>query len=518
MKVNMRKKSGITLIALIVTVIVLLIISGVTLSTLTGDDGILSKTNEAQEVTDTAKLDEQVNLAVLSAISIGNGKMKEENLTKYLNKKIGKGKYVLEKISSGWKITITSVSPQRVYYVSNDGELSSTEPSVDDGDNSGGNTSGNNTSGGNTTGGGSSGGDTSLPSSPVGVAAGKPIKNPSSYGDKAQATADGANKYFALPKGATYKTGTVDTGVVIDIDGSEFVWVPVADVVFENSKGGKLPRESTSGTTSGKTYTPMAIKSSDGVNYCGIFYDFSGKNAYLRYYAEDRYYFQGNSTKYQTIEPFFPSYNGINLSYYKQQNGGDNGVSITSLQAEYNKMIEQVIKYEGFYVGRYEVGIQYDSHNTGKIVSKVQSGNVDNMNSELSGISNWYECYTRLKEFTSSEDSVQSSMIYESQYDAMLNWMAKNNNEVGTANSNKTNTSKKSGTNVHDIINNVFDLYGCHKEWTQSGEEQMGRGLVGGYSDGVNSYYFPSRTWHGNSSNYNMKDSSYSSRLALYIK
>ena len=136
MKVNMRKKSGITLIALIVTVIVLLIISGVTLSTLTGDDGILSKTNEAQEVTDTAKLDEQVNLAVLSAISIGNGKMKEENLTKYLNKKIGKGKYVLEKISSGWKITITSVSPQRVYYVSNDGELSSTEPSVDDGDNS----------------------------------------------------------------------------------------------------------------------------------------------------------------------------------------------------------------------------------------------------------------------------------------------------------------------------------------------------------------------------------------------
>ena len=90
MKVNMRKKSGITLIALIVTVIVLLIISGVTLSTLTGDDGILTKTNEAQEVTDTAKLDEQVNLAVLSAISIGNGKMKEENLTKYLNKKITK--------------------------------------------------------------------------------------------------------------------------------------------------------------------------------------------------------------------------------------------------------------------------------------------------------------------------------------------------------------------------------------------------------------------------------------------
>ena len=483
MKVNMRKKSGITLIALIVTVIVLLIISGVTLSTLTGDDGILSKTNEAQEVTDTAKLDEQVNLAVLSAISIGNGKMKEENLTKYLNKKIGKGKYVLEKISSGWKITITSVSPQRVYYVSNDGELSSTEPSVDDGDNSGGNTSGNNTSGGNTTGGGSSGGDTSLPSSPVGVAAGKPIKNPSSYGDKAQATADGANKYFALPKGATYKTGTVDTGVVIDIEGSEFVWVPVADVVFENSKGDKLPRESISGTTSGKTYTPMAIKSSDGVNYCGIFYDFSGKNAYLRYYAEDRYYFQGDTTRSQFAEPFFPNYNNNpSLSYYKQLNGGDNGVSLSSLQSEFNQMINQVIKYEGFYVGRYEAGVEY--HSTGAsggieydgVVSKKQTTGINNI-SDCTDLTSWYDCYVKMKEFTSSENSVQSSMIYGCQYDAMLNWMAKNNNEVGTSNQKKANMSEKSGTDANDIINNVYDLYGCHKEWTQEGDEWQGRGL-----------------------------------------
>lgn len=474
MKVNMRKKSGITLIALIVTVIVLLIISGVTLSTLTGDDGILSKTNEAQEVTDTAKLDEQVNLAVLSAISIGNGKMKEENLTKYLNKKIGKGKYVLEKISSGWKITITSVSPQRVYYVSNDGELSSTEPSVDDGDNSGGNTSGNNTSGGNTTGGGSSGGDTSLPSSPVGVAAGKPIKNPSSYGDKAQATADGANKYFALPKGATYKTGTVDTGVVIDIDGSEFVWVPVADVVFENSKGGKLPRESTSGTTSGKTYTPMAIKPSDGVNYCGIFYNFSGTNSYVRYYTE-YYYFQGDTTMRETKEPYFPS-----NTYYQTCDGGDDGVSLSSLQNEYNKMIEQVIKYEGFYVGRYEVGFERETPSWGSVVSKKQGssyGQVYPMDSSYSTISNWYDCYKRLKEFKTSEDSIQSSMIYGSQYDAMLNWMAKNGNEVGKSESSKANMSIYSGTNENDIINNVYDLYGCHKEWTQEGEDERGRGL-----------------------------------------
>ena len=52
-------------------------------------------------------------------------------------------------------------------------------------------------------------------------AAGTAITNPSSYGENpnAQATADGAGKYFALPDGATYITGTVDTGVVVEIKG-----------------------------------------------------------------------------------------------------------------------------------------------------------------------------------------------------------------------------------------------------------------------------------------------------------
>ena len=55
----------------------------------------------------------------------------------------------------------------------------------------------------------------------IGQAAGTSITNPSSYGENpnAQATADGAGKYFALPDGATYITGTVDTGVVVEIKG-----------------------------------------------------------------------------------------------------------------------------------------------------------------------------------------------------------------------------------------------------------------------------------------------------------
>lgn len=42
---NLLKNSGITLIALVITVIVLLILAGVTVATLTGDNRIATKSN-----------------------------------------------------------------------------------------------------------------------------------------------------------------------------------------------------------------------------------------------------------------------------------------------------------------------------------------------------------------------------------------------------------------------------------------------------------------------------------------
>ena len=48
MKGIIGKKRGITLIALIVTIIVLLILAGVTIATLTGENGILTKENTAK--------------------------------------------------------------------------------------------------------------------------------------------------------------------------------------------------------------------------------------------------------------------------------------------------------------------------------------------------------------------------------------------------------------------------------------------------------------------------------------
>ena len=62
-KENLNQK-GITLIALVISIIVLLILAGVSISILTGDNGILQKTGEAKEKTEQAELQEMIELYI----------------------------------------------------------------------------------------------------------------------------------------------------------------------------------------------------------------------------------------------------------------------------------------------------------------------------------------------------------------------------------------------------------------------------------------------------------------------
>lgn len=57
-KVKRQKSNGITLIALVITIIVLLILAGVTIATLTGENGILTKATDAKVETRGASVEE----------------------------------------------------------------------------------------------------------------------------------------------------------------------------------------------------------------------------------------------------------------------------------------------------------------------------------------------------------------------------------------------------------------------------------------------------------------------------
>lgn len=67
---NLRKgkdQRGITLLALIVTIIILLILAGVSVAVLVGDNGIINNAVKAKRATDVAASKERVNLAVMAA-------------------------------------------------------------------------------------------------------------------------------------------------------------------------------------------------------------------------------------------------------------------------------------------------------------------------------------------------------------------------------------------------------------------------------------------------------------------
>ena len=68
LKVKFKKSYGITLIALVVSIIVLLILAGISISMLTGQNGILNRAQEAKEKTGEANHDEQRKLAQAEAL------------------------------------------------------------------------------------------------------------------------------------------------------------------------------------------------------------------------------------------------------------------------------------------------------------------------------------------------------------------------------------------------------------------------------------------------------------------
>ena len=65
----MTNNKGITLIALVITIIVLLILAGVSIAMLTGDNGILNQANKAKADTARAEVVERVNLELNAQLS-----------------------------------------------------------------------------------------------------------------------------------------------------------------------------------------------------------------------------------------------------------------------------------------------------------------------------------------------------------------------------------------------------------------------------------------------------------------
>ena len=90
MKKLQTKKSntGITLITLVITIVVLSILAGVSINTVVGDDGIIQKAKEAAETTRRASAEEEMNRLVLEYQLAKS----DENFEDFLQEKINEGR------------------------------------------------------------------------------------------------------------------------------------------------------------------------------------------------------------------------------------------------------------------------------------------------------------------------------------------------------------------------------------------------------------------------------------------
>ena len=200
-----------------------------------------------------------------------------------------------------------------------------------------------------------------------------------------------------------------------------------------------------------------------------------------------------------------------------------------NIDTDYDKMVASVNKYKGFYVGRYETSW------TGTEVASV--GNVDSMNGKTqvnNADSTWYTFYTESKKL--HNDSVVSSMIYNSQWNAIMIWMDDviNTNVSSTTkyvddstgmghycwdmNANpitETEEPIKTGSNDNYKAKNIYDLAGNMIEWIQKGNSNNRRDERGGSYNGEGSYFSASFSVNNNP---NSTSKYVGSRLALYIK
>ena len=468
-----KNTKGITLIALVVTIIILLILAGVSIAMLTGNNGVLTQAKSAKEKTGEKGEQERVNLAASSAMTLGMGTITTENLNKAIQDEFGAGKSVTG--TGPW----TYQGEYAKYKIEKAGTVAAQKP---------------------------------LPKTAEGQAKGTEIENPASYGENptAQATADGDGKFFAKPNDATYVEGTVDTGVVIkDKNNNEWVWVPVDDTtlasMYQTAEGTALAGDT--GVTTNK-YSKKILEGRGTPNSVAF-----REPDLVTYYDNDTYAAQAGFIAKEATET--------------EEAKTALKVMAESFVQDYSDMIESIAKYKGFYIGRYELSTE---EKNGVTVGIEQKDKVSQTNT------NWYELYKYSKNIAGSEN-MQTRMIWGCQWDVTCKWLEDHNYDINnssawgnysnynTANNYAEGSEKyeagagekqNTGSSENWKANNIYDLAGNCREWTQEASSTSFRaGRGGNYSN------FGSNTPASNRDHDYPDNSSINciaSRASLYIK
>ena len=478
-KIKTNYSRGITLIALVITIIVLLILAGVTISALSGDNGILTNATKAKEETEIENEKEQIKIATSSSKIENNGEdITEENMKDCLIKKQGNNANVLDE---GENLRIEFNDTGRQYIVNK-----KTGAIVEDSD--------------------------MVPSE--GIAVGEKAEKNTTINGKAV-----AYNNPIIPKGFMavdtetakwndsngWENGLVIEDVTGDLttSGSQFVWIPVQDYdnfhLIEGYQDGLLQNYLTQEENASRE---------------------PGSNDSM---------------------PFLPSKPNPN--------------NTTKGSRESIEMYQSVKSNGGFYIARYEAGLNNTTQSTEEdtFEKQIQNGTVKPVSKKGVGVWNnipWGGTYTDISPndglvgddtkdgavkvarcmynnvyigINNSETTVKSTLCYGVQWDAVMNFIddrfvngtAEGYVKDGVNKGNFSGVLEVTGAKEDYKIKNIYDMAGNVYEWTMEAYGAYDRTLRGNHYLNVDHTHGASirSYWSG----VNTKQKSVGFRISLYI-
>ena len=453
-KTKQKTNKGITLIALVITIIVLLILAAVSIATLTGDNGILTKAQTAQKLTKQETAKEKIQVEVLGSLdNSGNIDLNELNENLKNVEGITKG-YPIEELPAELTVDGCKVKIDSNGKVTVEGEGGS-EP-------------------------------TDTP---------EPPKTPTfEHIDTAE-----TNPAGSMPEGATVVESDADNGIVIrdTENGNEWVWIEVpklqskmpTGLTFTNETGYSEEDQANcdSITAALKAYadpytkgSAHQINDSDYNNWTDEWYDklgttYDGENEYseVKYITSTSNFtvakeYYGTIYKNNTVIEEATSYEKGTTYYAKMTEEKLNdtlgcGLTYNEYKETYQKMIKSVYKNGGFWIGRYEAGIE---GTTGNDLSNARTSHTDIVDGSPKAISqkdaipyNYVYCSEaqKLAKEMTPDSSKTSSLLFGIQWDLVCKFI-----EVKEV----AKQGEEEKTNIIESINTDSQSWGNYENTT----------------------------------------------------
>ncbi len=435
-------------------------IVGVTIATLTGDNGILTKATDARDKTKIAEEEEKVKLSVTAArIEDNGGDIRQESLEEEISKYFAEEDYDVAVSSNeageeGYLVTVTENNAEgNQYFVSKDGNTSVQEKAS--------------------------------------IMATLKIEGEKSTGDP------------TIPSGFSHEEGTtVEDGYVIkDASENEFVWVPVDknqkikinvtseqnieslvltdpygdDIISENVGGTTYQNENVTPTINGVYKLAVTAGGETKEVELDVYSLYAIRMWELDAFTDD----VAQRLGYENVEEFYNNsiYASSNMNLEQFKSTVLNQYKNSFKETEFYE--EQVNTNGGFYIGRYEA-----SYENGNVASKLSTSTRNSSSTSLKNGMLWNyisqtDAITNVKN-TFQGDNYTSSLLTGSAWDRVLCWLYETGEKslvdiVGDSKKwgnydddtfSETRALINTGSKTETKTKNIYDLAGNLWGWT----------------------------------------------------